>query len=153
MNSDFKDLLQSFAKHKVRYLIVGGYAVMHHAQPRYTKDLDLWLEPTEANAANVARALREFGIPLIEITERDFAQEGTRFMVGRPPNAIDFLTSVPGLTFASCWPNRSTTNDLGFEAIYVGREDLIKAKQIAGRLQDHVDVEELNRNPYREADA
>jgi hypothetical protein len=145
MNSDFKDLLLSFAKHKVRYLIVGGYAVMHHARPRYTKDLDLWLDPTETNAANVARALREFGIPLIEITEQDFAQEGTQFMIGRPPNAIDFLTSVPGLNFAACWPNRSTTNDLGFQSHYLGREDLILAKKTAGRHQDQADVEELKR--------
>ena len=146
MNSDFKDLLQSFAKHDVRYLIVGGYAVIYHAQPRYTKDLDLWLEPTAENAGKVARALREFGVPLIEITEDDFAHEGTQFMIGRPPNAIDFLTSVPGLTFASCWPNRSTTNDLGFETHYLGRENLISAKLFAGRHQDKADVEELLRD-------
>lgn len=136
MNSDFSDLLQLFAKHEVRYLIVGGYAVIHHAQPRFTKDLDLWLEPTTENAKRAAHALREFGIPLIEITEADLATEGTQFMVGRPPVAIDLLTSIPGLGFVDCWSHRSTTHDLGYEAHYLGKGDLIKAKQAAGRLQD-----------------
>ncbi len=65
MNSDFKDLLRLFAGHEVRYLVVGGYAVSHHAQPRFTKDLGLWIEPTVDNASRVSAPLREFGIPLI----------------------------------------------------------------------------------------
>jgi hypothetical protein len=147
MNSDFRDLLQSFAKHDVRYLIVGGYAMILHTQPRYTKDLDIWTEPTPENAAKCARALREFGVPLIEITEADFAKSGTQFMIGRPPNAINFLTSVPVLVFADSWLHRVTITDIGFAAHYLGREDLIKAKKIANRLQDQADLEELNRVP------
>ena len=119
--------------------------MIHHAQPRFTKDLDLWVEPSPANASRVARALREFGVPLIEITEADFAEAGTQFMIGRPPTAIDFLTSIPGLRFEDCWPNRATTEDLGFPAHYVSRDDLIKAKETAGRLQDQADIVELRR--------
>ncbi len=147
MNSDFKDLLQSFAKHDVRCLIIGGYAVILHTQPRYTKDLDIWIEPTRENAAKAARAMREFGVPLIEITESDFANPGTQFMIGRPPNAIDFLTSVPGLVFADAWLHRVTLTDFGFDVHYLGREDLITAKKAANRLQDQADIEELNRVP------
>jgi len=145
MNSDFSDLLQLFEKHAVKYLIVGGYAVIHHAQPRFTKDLDLWLEPTADNAKKAANALREFGVPLIEITEADLAQEGTQFMIGRSPSAIDFLTSVPGLQFTDCWLKHVCTDDLGFTVHYVSRNDLIVSKQTAGRLQDHADIEELRR--------
>jgi hypothetical protein len=75
MNSDFKELLQAFAKNEVRYLVVGGYAVMHYSQPRFTKDLDLWLEPDPENAGRVMAAFREFGMPLIDVTEQDFATE------------------------------------------------------------------------------
>jgi hypothetical protein len=145
MNSDFKELLQSFAKHDVRYLIVGGYAVILHTQPRYTKDLDIWIEPTTENAVKTAQALREFGVPLIEITEADFANEATQFMIGRPPNAIDFLTSVPGVKFADCWAKKISITDLGFAVHYLSREDLIAAKEFAGRQQDKADVEELRR--------
>lgn len=152
MNSDFCDLLRLFAKHEVRYLIVGGYAVIHHAQPRFTKDLDLWVEPTQENAARVARALREFGVPLIEVTEEDFAQERTQFMIGRPPCAIDFLTSLPGLMFAAAWPNRVEVDDEGFIIFYLGREDLKNAKRHAGRMQDLADLEELERLPEPPAD-
>lgn len=91
MNSDFRELLQSFARHNVKYLIVGGYAVIHYSQPRYTKDLDLWIEPSAENARAVVRAFAEFGIPLIDITEKDLATEGTQFVLGVAPVMLDFL--------------------------------------------------------------
>jgi hypothetical protein len=78
MNSDFSELLQCFIKHRVRYLVVGGYAVIHYAQPRFTKDLDLWVEPSLANSRKVAAAFYEFGIPLIEVTEQVHAGAATR---------------------------------------------------------------------------
>jgi hypothetical protein len=106
MNSDFRELLQCFAKHRGRYLVVGGYAVNHYSQPRYTKDLDLWIEPTAANARKVAIAFYQFGIPLIGITEEDLAQPSTQFMLGRAPVMFDFLTSIPPLDFVLCWAKR-----------------------------------------------
>jgi len=114
MNSDFRDLLRLFAGHEVRYLIVGGYAAMHYSQPRFTKDLDLWLEPTERNARRVMQIFREFGIPLIDVTPEDFANEGLQYMVGRSPVLFDFLTSLPGLVFADCWETKSTEEEEGF---------------------------------------
>ena len=146
MNSDFRDLLQAFADQRVRYLIVGGYAVIFHGQPRFTKDLDVWVEPTKENARLVAAALRQFGIPLIEVTEEDFAKEGTQFMVGRPPVAIDFLTTVPGLSFAQAWEKRIPDSEEGITVFYLGREDLKKAKKTAGRPVDLADLDELERN-------
>src|SRR6478752_1482529 len=97
MNSDFKDLLRIFAEHHVEYLIVGAYAVIHYTQPRYTKDIDLWIKPSKENAARVARAFHEFGLPLIEVTQDDFAHPGLQYVVGASPCQIDFLTSLPGL--------------------------------------------------------
>jgi hypothetical protein len=145
MNSDFKDLLQAFADHRVRYLIVGGQAVIFHGQPRFTKDLDVWVEPTPENARQLAAALRQFGIPLIEVTEEDFSREGTQFMVGTPPVAIDFLTSVPGLDFSEAWERRIADREDGLTLLYLCRADLKTAKKVAGRPIDLADLDELEK--------
>ena len=145
MNSDFKDLLRILHECDVRYLVVGGYAVIHHSQPRYTKDLDIWLEPSPENAHKLMRAFFAFGIPLLGVTEADFATPGTQFYLGVPPCAIDFLTTIPGLDFDSAWPNRVISEQQDFPICYLGKSDLIRAKQTAGRLQDLADIEELQR--------
>jgi len=118
MNSDFKDLLQCFHAHEVRYLIVGGYAAMYYSQPRFTKDLDLWLEPSADNAPRVLRAFADFGMPLIDVTPSDFEHEGLQYMVGRAPVLFDFLTTLPGLTFPACWKERLTDESEGFAIHY-----------------------------------
>jgi len=151
MNSDFKDLLRLFGAHDVHYLVVGGYAVSHHAQPRFTKDLDLWIEPSAVNAARVAAALREFGIPLVDVTEEDFAQAGLQFAIGMPPSQLDFLTTVPGLDFPACWSSRAIVDIDGIAVPYLARLDLIVAKRTAGRAQDLADLEDLLRAGREEA--
>jgi hypothetical protein len=83
MNSDFRDLLRIINAGKVRYLVVGGYAVMKYAEPRYTKDLDLWIDATPKNARAVFKALKEFGAPLANLTEADFSREGFFYQMGR----------------------------------------------------------------------
>ena len=145
MNSDFKELLQSLHECEVRYLVAGGYAVIHHTQPRYTKDIDIWLEPTAENARKLMRALRIFGIPMIGVTQEDFATPGTQFSLGVPPCEIDFLTTIPGLEFAPAWENRVTSQESDFPIHYLGKADLIRAKQTAGRLQDLADLDEIRR--------
>jgi len=145
MNSDFKDLLRLFAKHEVRYLVVGGYAAMHYSQPRFTKDLDLWLEPTQANAAQVMAAFHEFGMPLIDVTPDDFAQESFQYMIGRAPVLFDFLTSLPKLRFVTCWKNHVIDHEEGFPVHFLGIKELIKAKKQAGRPQDLADLDEIRR--------
>lgn len=145
MNSDFKELLQIFSEEGVRYLVVGGYAVIHHSQPRYTKDLDIWVEPTAENARRVARAFLKFGLPMHGVTQKDFATEGTQFFIGVPPCALDFLTSIAGLVFFQAWENRVGSSENGIPILYLGKADLILAKQAAGRHQDLADLEEIQR--------
>jgi hypothetical protein len=82
MNSEFSDLLKLFRSCRVRYLVVGGHAVMKYTEPRYTKDLDVWIEPSTKNARAVFRALREFGAPLAGLTDSDFAKEGFFYQMG-----------------------------------------------------------------------
>jgi len=145
MNSDFKDLLQMLSDEEVEYLVVGGYAVIYHAQPRSTKDLDIWLKPSQENAKKIGRVFNKFGIPLIDVTLDDFANEGLQYAIGMPPSMIDFLTSIPGLEFEQCWENRIQTSSEEIDIIFLGKQDLITAKKTAGRPQDLADIDELER--------
>ncbi|MGL4399178.1 MAG: nucleotidyltransferase [Luteolibacter sp.] len=146
MNSDFKELLRIFAEQHVEYLIVGAYAVIHYTQPRYTKDIDLWIKPSKENAARVAKAFYQFGLPLVEVTQDDFAHEGLQYVVGVSPCQIDFLTSLPGFAnFDSAWKSAEIASVDGIPIHYLGKSDLIHAKQTAGRLQDLADIDELRR--------
>ncbi len=145
MNQDFKDLLQLFAEHEVEYLVVGGYAVIRYTQPRYTKDLDLWVRPTPENAARVAKAFRTFGIPLTDVTEEDFAKEGLQFMIGVPPCAIDFLTSIDGVRFDDAWENRTIFQMDDIPLPYLSKPDLLVSKKATGRAKDLADIEEVLR--------
>ena len=146
MNSDFKDLLRIFAEHHVEYLIVGAYAVIHYTQPRYTKDIDLWIKPSKENAARVARAFYQFGLPLVEVTQKDFEEEGLQYVVGASPCQINFLTSLPGFAdFNPAWESSKMTTVDGIPIHYLGKSDLIHAKQTAGRPQDLADLDELRR--------
>ena len=145
MNSDFRDLLRILNEEKVKYLVAGGYAVIHHSQPRYTKDLDLWVEPSEENAHRLMKAFASFGLPLVGLTEEDFSKPQTQFSIGVAPCEIDFLTTIPGLEFAPAWERRVTSDEQGLSILYLSKADLIAAKKTAGRIQDLADIEELNR--------
>jgi hypothetical protein len=143
MNSDFKDLLRAFNDHNVRYLVVGGYAVMKYTEPRYTKDLDIWVEAGPGNSRAVYAALREFGAPLRNIKAADFAREGSIYQMGRPPARVDVLTSIDGVGFADAWPNRVSTEFDGIPAHIISRQDLLTNKQAVGRPEDRLDVANL----------
>jgi predicted nucleotidyltransferase len=143
MNSDFRDLLRAFAAEEVRYLVVGGHAVIHYTQPRFTKDLDLWIEPSAENAERLRKAFLSFGIPLLEVTPEDFAEPGLQYVVGLPPVQFDFLTTIPGLDFVAAWQRRERVEIHGIEIQLVSREDLIVSKRAAGRARDLADLEDL----------
>src|ERR1035437_7245474 len=97
INSDFKDLLRDLNAAGVRDMIVGGYAVMASTEPRYTKELDVWIEPVDPNAQRLFVALAQFGAPTKDIRPSDFIEPDTFFQIGIEPVRIDIMTSVPGL--------------------------------------------------------
>ena len=105
-SSDFRELLNLFEKHDIRYLVVGGYAVMKYSEPRYTKDLDLWIATDPENANSVYVALKEFGAPLANLTANDFTQKDYFYQMGRPPLRVDIMMSIPGVEFEVAWKNR-----------------------------------------------
>jgi hypothetical protein len=143
LNRDFRDLFAALNAANARYLLVGGYAVAFHAQPRFTKDLDIWTDPEGENATRVLEALRAFGAPLGDLSTSDLARPGTVFQIGVPPNRIDIVTGVDGVTFADAWPERAETT-YGDQALpVIGRRHLIQNKRAAGRPQDLLDVASL----------
>ncbi len=146
VNSDFSDLLRLFNDYQVKYLVIGGYAFIQYAEPRYTKDLDLWVGTDAANAAAVYKALHEFGAPLAGLIEADFAQEGYFYQMGAPPVRVDLLMGIPGVTFSEAWTRRVEVNFEDVLVTFISREDLIAAKRASGRPQDLLDAEALDQS-------
>jgi hypothetical protein len=140
---DFKDLLKIFKKHNIRYLIVGGYAVMKYTEPRFTKDLDVFIATDKENADRVYSALKEFGAPLENLTSDDFAHQGYFYQMGSPPLRVDIMMSIPGIEFDEAWKDRKFVELDDLSIPFISRTDLIRAKEASGRPQDDIDLERL----------
>lgn len=144
VNSDFNDLLRIFNDHNVRYMVIGGYAVVQYAEPRFTKDLDVLISTDTKNAEAVYNALKEFGAPLAGLTPKDFSEEGFFFQMGVPPIRVDVLMGIPGINFDECWDRRVEVDFDGLNVIFISRQDLILSKRAAGRPQDLIDADLLS---------
>jgi hypothetical protein len=148
MFDDFKELLSAFHAHNVKYLIVGGYAVSFHAQPRATKDIDLLVRPDLDNAKAVYAALAKFGAPLEGLTADDFTDRTKFFRMGRPPTVIDLLPEIDGTDFDDIWGNRIEAiidGRTGQTALFISAADLVRSKLAAGRPQDIADAEAVRK--------
>ena len=146
LGKDLQEFVALCLDRDVRFLVVGGYAVVAHGHPRLTKDLDIWIWVDSENAARMAGVLDEFGFGSTGLTEEDFAVEGPGVQLGRPPNRIDILTSIPGVDFESCWERREEQPLGSLKVPFIGFEDLERNKLAAGRHQDLADVEALRRH-------
>jgi hypothetical protein len=143
LNPDFKEFIESCNANGVRYLVVGGYAVALHGRPRYTKDLDIWVEPTPENAERMLRALEQFGFGSLNLRAADFLVPDQVIQLGVPPNRIDLLTTLVGVTFEACYAARQQTELSDVDVSFIDLENLKRNKRAAGRLQDLADVESL----------
>ena len=146
INSDFSELLKIFRDKQVKYLVIGDYAVVQHAEPRFTKDLDIWVSTDTVNATAVYESLVEFGAPLVDMTADDFAEEGYFYQMGKPPVRIDILMGIPGIQFAEAWKSRVEIQFDDIPVLFISREDLIRAKRAAGRPQDLIDADLLSQS-------
>lgn len=144
MNEDFLDLISELLDADARFLVVGGYAVAAHGHPRATKDIDIFVEPTEENAVRVMTALRRFGAPLFGLTEADLSSPGKGLMMGVPPRRIDLLTQISGVDFTAAWAHRVAHDIDGVNVPFIGLAELLTNKRASGRLQDLADVERLD---------
>jgi predicted nucleotidyltransferase len=143
LNQDFKEFIQSFNDSDVRYLVIGGYAVALHGYPRYTKDLDVWIELSAENAARVIRALAQFGFGSLGLQAQDLLVPDQVIQLGYAPNRIDLITTAPGVDFETCYTSRVEVEIEGVAVNFIDLENLRRNKQAAGRLQDLADLENL----------
>jgi len=143
MPDDLRELLRAFNDQRVKYLIVGGYAFGVHAEPRATKDLDIFIRADEENSKAVFRALAQYGAPLGGLTPTDF-MDGSTFQIGQPPARIDILQQIDGITFDEAWVHRiEGLVDGKIQAAVISRDDLIRNKLATGREEDMLDVKKL----------
>ena len=143
LNPDFKEFIQSLNDNQARYLVVGGYAVALHGYPRYTKDIDIWIDMNPANAIRIIQALQQFGFGSLGLKEQDFLEADTIIQLGYPPRRIDLLTTLPGVNFDACFSARVVVDIDGVPVNFIGLENLKKNKRATGRAQDIADIENL----------
>lgn len=143
LNPDYFDMFKTLNTAGVRYLVIGGYAFGFHVEPRTTKDLDIWVDPSPENVLLLYKALAEFGAPLAGVSAEDFCNPDLIYQIGVPPNRIDIIMGLENITFDEAWKNRYEATYADEKVNVVSRDDLIKIKRAAGRPQDLEDVRGL----------
>ena len=145
LNKHFREFIALLAKHKVEYLVVGGYAVGFHGFPRYTGDLDIFVAISERNAAGLIAAFSEFGFSDIGLKKSDFLEQEMIVEIGREPMKIQVLTGIDGIAFDTCYRHRVIFDDGQVAIPFISLEDLIANKKAAPRAKDKIDLDELRR--------
>ncbi len=143
LNPDFKEFIELLNVNRVRYLVVGGYAVAVHGHPRYTKDIDIWLELDAQNAGRVLQVLEQFGFASLNVTTDDLLEPDQVIQLGYPPRRIDLLTTLGELDFDVCYVARLVVEVENVKVNFIDLENLKASKRTAGRLQDLADLENL----------
>jgi len=145
IEKDFKEFIELLNRNSVRYLVVGGFAVAFHAEPRFTKDIDFFLDRSKKNAERVLETLKQFGFGNIGLSKSDFIKPGDIVQLGLPPVRIDLMTSLTGLDFAAAWKNRVVEKYGDIPVFFISKEDLIHNKKAMGRMRDLGDLEMLEK--------
>jgi hypothetical protein len=143
LNQDFKEFIQSLNDNQVNYLVIGGYAVALYGYPRYTKDIDIWIEMTQENAVNTIKALEQFGFGSLDIQLDDFMKPDSVIQLGYPPSRIDLITTPDGVNFANCYAAKIEVFIDNVTVNFIDLENLRLNKKASGRLQDLADLENL----------
>ena len=143
INKDFEELFELLNKNSVFYIIVGGYAFAIHVEPRFTKDLDIFVKRDAENAQKIIKTLHDFGFGSLELSDEDFLDPDQVIQIGNPPFRVDFLTSISGVTFEEVWNNRIIGNYGSQKVNFIGKEELRKNKRAAGRKSDLEDLDRL----------
>ena len=143
LNKDFREFIELLNAKGVKYLVVGGYAVALHGYPRYTKDIDIWIELAPENASRLVRSLEQFGFGSLGLKEQDFLDADTIIQLGYPPRRIDLLTTLPGVDFDQCFAERVVVDFDELPVNFIDLENLKKNKLATGRAQDIADIENL----------
>jgi hypothetical protein len=143
LNQDFKEFIQSLNDNNVMYLVIGAYAVAFYGYPRYTKDIDIWIDMNPTNASNIVKALAQFGFESLGLVASDFLVPEQIIQLGVPPNRIDLITTPSGVDFNTCYASRVQVEINDVIVNFIDLENLKKNKQASGRLQDLADLQNL----------
>ena len=146
LNKDYKEMLQILLNNKVRFLVVGAYAMGAYGYPRATGDIDIWVEASSENSEKIHQSLSEFGAPLSEVTKTTFCEEGIVFQIGVAPRRIDIITKIDGVDFNKAYSDKQKMEIEGIKIPFLSKEDLIKNKESTGREKDQLDVKYLREN-------
>lgn len=142
---DFEDFLRLLNNHLVEYMVVGGYALAFYGIPRYTGDLDIWINVTSKNARSMLQVVKEFGIQSLELEEADFIRPGYITQIGYPPLRIDILNHIDGLEFRDAKKGMQIIDTDGILVRFIGLNDFVKNKLASGRPQDLIDIKEIQK--------
>ncbi len=143
LEKDYLDFIKLCNEHDVKYLVIGGFAVGVHGYPRYTKDIDIAIEISEENAGKIVLVIQDFGLGSLGLTKADFLRKSFITQLGHEPVRIDILNDVDGTSFSQAWENRKEINYEGLLINFIGYEELLILKKLAGRSQDITDIEKL----------
>lgn len=143
LNPDFKEFAELLNAHRVDYLVVGGYALAAHGHPRYTGDIDFWIDQQPDNIERLLAALRDFGFQSLGLTLDDFAPDAV-IQLGQPPRRIDLLMGIDGVQFADCQTRREVIVVDDVPLNFIGLEDFKQNKRATGRLKDLADLDALD---------
>ncbi len=145
MNSDFNELLRALNDVGAEYLVVGGYAVGKHTEPRYTKDLDVWVNNSEKNAVRVLEALKAYGAPISDLSLDDLTADDMFYQIGVEPLRIDIIAALAEMDFNECWRRRVVAEVDNISVNFISIPDLITNKEMTGRPMDLVDAKNLRK--------
>ena len=143
LSKDLREFVELLNSRKVNYLLVGGHAVAFHGYPRFTGDIDFWIDTSLENAALVAEVVRDFGFASLHIDAADFSAPDRIIQLGRAPHRIDILTSITGVSFPEAWQTRIPTNIGQLEISVISKELLVRNQLATGRPQDLADVKRM----------
>jgi len=151
-NPHYKELLRLLNEFEVEYLIVGGFAVMKYGEPRYTKDLDVWVHNSRQNSLRVVEALKKFGAPLEDdgIKAETFAEKQVVYQIGVAPVRIDILTEITGVEFSHAWKKRVASTFFGVPVHFISLDDLVTNKEALGRSNDLKDLRQNQKSAQSE---
>ena len=141
---DFLDFIELLNQHSVDYMVVGAHALAFHGRPRHTGDLDIWIKPSQQNAAKLINVLKDFGFGSLGLTEADFLRENYVTQLGYPPLRIDILNHISGVAFDDAYPNKIIGEVDGLNVKFINIADFIANKKASGRQKDLSDIASLN---------
>ena len=145
IGKDLREFIELLNAKGVEYVVVGGFAVAWHGHPRFTADIDFLVRPNPANAELLVETLRDFGFASLRIAPQDLCQPDQILQLGVKPNRIDVITSIAGVSFEEAWASPVSGTIDSIPVFFIGRDELIRNKELAGRPQDVADAQALRK--------